>query len=80
MDKIQKALQKLSAKEREAIKDILVKLKGNQLSGLNVQRLQGHNGIFRIRKGNIRIIYLQEGTRNKILDLGRRSEKTYRDY
>lgn len=80
MDKIKKALNKLSVKERAVIKSILMKLHEGKLLGMNIQKLQGHKDIFRIRKGNIRIIYQQKGEDILILAIERRSEKTYRNF
>jgi len=79
-DKITKALGKLSAKERGQIKSLLTKVKAGKLDGLDLKRLKGYHDIFRVRKGDIRIIYrLSDGVTN-ILAIERRSEKTYRDY
>ena len=80
MDKIKKALSKLSAKERAMIKSILVKLHEEKLFGMDIQKLQGHRDIFRIRKSKIRIIYQQKDEDITILTIERRSEKTYRDF
>lgn len=78
MDKIAKALKKLNQKERELIKEILVKLKNKQLENLDSKKLQGRNDIFRIRKGKIRIIYrLDEKGNIFILAVERRSDTTY---
>ena len=80
MDKLQKALQKLNQKERLAVKVILNKLLSGQILGLNLQKLQGHKDIFRVRKGDLRIIYRQKEAGISILAIERRSEKTYRDF
>jgi len=78
MDKIGKALQKLTAEEREIVKDILTKLKSQQFQNLNLKKLKGRNDIFRVRKGKIRIIY-QTGSISQIsiLSIERRSDTTY---
>ena len=71
MDKIKKALQKLNIKEQKVVKDILKKVLNKEIMGLNIQKLSGHNDIYRVRKGSIRIF---------IVAIERRSEKTYRDF
>lgn len=78
MDKIEKALQKLTAEERKIVKDILTKLKSQRLQNLNLKKLKGRNDIFRVRKGKIRIIY-QTGLAGQIsiLSIERRSDTTY---
>ncbi len=80
MNKLKKALAKLGAKERVIVKKILLKLLDGELFGMNIQKLQGHNDIFRIRKGDIRIIYQQNDGNISILTIERRLENTYRDF
>ncbi|MDO8601366.1 MAG: hypothetical protein Q7R46_01645 [bacterium] len=78
MDKIKKALKKFSAKEKEAVKNILNKLEKGNLLGFDIQKLSGHEDIFRVKKGSIRIIYRKtEAKKIFILAIERRSEKTY---
>jgi len=78
MDKIDKALQKLSARERSDIKDIFLKLTSQNFKELNVKKLRGKENIFRVRKGNIRFIYRLEGNKIFILSVSRRRENTYK--
>jgi len=80
MDNIQKVLKKLSTKERQLIKDLLLKLMAGDFLGLDIQKLKGYNGIFRLRKGNLRIIYKQGEKNISLLAIERRSKKTYRDF
>jgi mRNA-degrading endonuclease RelE of RelBE toxin-antitoxin system len=79
-DKISKELAKFSAKERQLVKVILLQLQQNNGQGLQITRLKGHQDIFRVRKGRLRIIYQQRATSINILAIERRSEKTYRDF
>ena len=81
MDKIHKALQKLSKKERQKIKEILQQLENKNLKDLQIKKLKEHNDVFRIRKGDNRIIYrVSETGEIFILAIERRSEKTYRNF
>ncbi len=80
MDKIEKALQRLTKKERERIKNILERISQGKLEGLHPRKLKGRNDIFRVRKGNLRVIYLQRGDEPIILAIERRAEKTYRHF
>ena len=81
MDKIEKALRMINAKEKEIIKDILDKLREDNILGFGVQKLRGHKDIFRAKKGNIRIIYRKiEARKIFVLAIERRSEKTYRNF
>jgi len=77
MDAIEKALKKLNAKERERVKELLEKLALGTLQGLDIKKLQGRDDIFRIRKGNIRIVYRKVGSVFSILLIERRSEQAY---
>jgi mRNA-degrading endonuclease RelE of RelBE toxin-antitoxin system len=79
MDKISKALSRLTAKERLAVKIILEKIQKDNLDGLDIKKLKEYNDIFRIRKGKIRIICRKNETGEiYILAIERRSEKTYK--
>jgi len=60
MDKIKKALQKLSVKERGVIKSILLKLQENNFQGLDLVKLKGDLNIFRVGQGKLRIIFFKK--------------------
>lgn len=77
MDPVEKAIRKLSAKERERIRDILRKLNANDLSGLDIKKLKDRSDIFRVRKGSMRIIYRVSNGKIFVLAVERRSDKTY---
>jgi|WetSurMetagenome_2_1015567.scaffolds.fasta_scaffold667669_1 mRNA-degrading endonuclease RelE of RelBE toxin-antitoxin system len=77
MDKIQKALARLSDKERKSIKDVLEKLSSGKIEGLDVKKLKGRDDIYRVRKGKLRIIYHQTDKGFFILAIERRSDNTY---
>lgn len=78
MDRIEKALRKLSAKERERIKRVLVQLQKKDVRGLDIQKLKGRSDIFRVRTGDIRVIFRTAGDVVFVLAIERRSETTYR--
>ncbi|MFH1509824.1 MAG: hypothetical protein ABID67_01585 [Candidatus Nealsonbacteria bacterium] len=79
MDKIDKALKKLSLNEREKIKGILVKIKKRLFKNLDVKKLKGRNDVFRVRKGQIRIVYRANGKGDIfILTIGRRNDINYK--
>ena len=79
MDKIEKELSKLSLKEKENLKSILVKIKSGNLAGLDVKKLKGSNNLFRVRKGNMRIIYLKNDKEIILLKLEKRNDHTYKN-
>jgi len=80
MDKIEKALRKLSDQERQAIKILLSRLTAGDILGLDIQKLKGHSDIFRLRKGDLRLIYRKADRNIFLLAIERRSEKTYRNF
>lgn len=78
MDKIEKALKKLTPKEREIVKKILTNLQNQQLQNLDLKKLKGHDNIFRVRHGKIRIIYrVDQSGAIFVLAVERRSDTTY---
>ena len=79
VDKIQKALDKFSEKEKKIIKNLLQKIKIGKVIGLDIKKLKGYGNIFRIRKGKIRIIYRIEDGQIFVLAVERRNEGTYKD-
>jgi len=79
MDKIEKALKKLTEKERASVKSILLRLKRGNLLGLDIKKLKGREDIFRARRGDIRIIYqLRSSGAIFILTIEHRSDTTYK--
>ncbi|MFY9492928.1 MAG: type II toxin-antitoxin system RelE/ParE family toxin [Minisyncoccia bacterium] len=78
MDKISKALQKLSAGEREKVRLVLTVLKSGETASLDIKKLKGRSDIFRVRKGKVRIIYkIAENRVVFILAIERRNDNTY---
>ena len=80
VDKIQKALNKLSNKEKRQLKPILRDIEENRLTDTryNIKKLAGRNDIYRIRKGQLRIIYRRdESGETYLLAIERRSDTTY---
>ena len=78
MDKVERALQKLTVKEREWVKQLLVKLQSGRTDSLDIKKLKGRDDIFRARKGKIRIIYRNDRSGFFILLIERRNETTYK--
>ncbi len=80
MEKILKFLRKLNSKELESVERAIFAIKQNKLQGYNIKKLTGYFDIYRVKVHDIRIIFRKDEDRVDILDVGRRSEKTYRDY
>ncbi|HEX9721705.1 MAG TPA: hypothetical protein VGA53_00385 [Candidatus Paceibacterota bacterium] len=79
MDKISKALKKLSAKERKAVELLLRNIQKGTLESMDIKKLKDREDIFRVRKGDIRIIYQRRDEKTFILAIERRNEKTYKN-
>ena len=78
MDKIKKALNKLSSKERQQLKKILSQINNRDFQDLDLKKLKGKDDVFRIRKGNMRIIFHKLNNSIKVLSMERRNSKTYK--
>ncbi len=78
MNKIEKALKKLSASERQVFKKMLISIQSGKLSNLDIKKLKGRTDIYRVRKGRMRIIFQKIADDDyRILTLERKSENTY---
>ena len=78
VDRVTKALRKLSAKERKNIKQIIRQMKSGDKKGLDIKKLKGNAAIYRVRKADLRIIYQVSRQGDvSILAIERRSDKTY---
>jgi mRNA-degrading endonuclease RelE of RelBE toxin-antitoxin system len=78
-DKIKKVLAKLSAKDREIVKLLILRIKLNDTIGLNISQLKGHTDLYRVKKGRLRIVYRKNKKEFKIIKIDLRNEKTYKD-
>ena len=78
MDKIEKLLATLSIKERARIKDTLQAIRKWNVQNLDIKRLRGREDVFRVRKGDIRIIFRKTNKEITILAVERRSDQTYK--
>lgn len=78
MNKIQKFLKKLSLRERIEIEKILNLIYHQKFQGLDIKKLKGRNDIYRVRKGQLRIIFLiLEKGNIYLIDISKRNDTTY---
>ncbi len=80
MDKAKKFLRKLSSAEQGEIDGILLKIEHGEIRGLDVKKLKGHKNLFRVRKGDVRIIFSQEERSFNVLFIGRRGDSKYEQF
>ena len=76
MNKIEKLLLKLSKREVAIVKDLLSKINAGNYKNLDIKKLKGNKNLFRVRKGDIRIIFSAESG-IRILSVSRRNDTTY---
>ncbi len=80
MNKIEKFLRRLTASERKVIEECVKKILLRELSGLDVKKLKGGKGAYRVRLGSIRIIFTEDqGGVRRIIVIERRGDSTYRN-
>lgn len=80
MDKIKKALAKLPKEYKTAFDYLIVRLLARNYSGLDIVHLKGQKNVFRVRHGKLRIIFKIDDDKLLVLQVGLRSEKTYRNF
>ncbi len=80
MDRIRKLLRTLTAKEEQLLKALLLQIAERNMKGYDVKKIKGQSHVYRVRQGDFRVIYEDDGVHISILSVGRRSNNTYRDY
>lgn len=80
MDKITKFLKRLTPKERDRITGVVMSIIAGKTTGFDCKKMKGHANIFRIRVGDIRIVYLELNEERHIILIERRNGNTYRDF
>lgn len=78
MPSLQKLLSKFSKEERELIESLIKAIISLRWRGLDIKKLKGYQDIFRVRKGDIRIIFAKDKKDIFILSIDRRREDTYK--
>jgi mRNA-degrading endonuclease RelE of RelBE toxin-antitoxin system len=77
MDRVKKFLKQLSTKERTAIEQLISKICARNWESLDIKRLVGYSDMYRARKGEIRVIFLDTREGVQIVSVSRRSDTTY---
>ena len=80
MDKLSKALKKLTQKERAHIARALTLLQRGDVGRLDIKKLKGVRDIYRVRVGKLRIVFIYDMSEIRVLTISRRNEDTYRDF
>ncbi len=77
MDKAKKFLRKLSWAKQDQIDEIVSKITTGKTQHLDIKKLKGHKNTFRVRVGDIRIIFSEEKGKTHILFIGKRGDSKY---
>lgn len=80
MDRNQKFLKRLNNKEFTVVEKVLQKILIRDTAGLDIKKLSGYRDVYRVRIGNIRIIFIDTGDHSEVLEISRGSEQTYKDF
>lgn len=78
MPSLAKLLSKFSKKERSVLEFFIEKIISLNWRGLNIKKLKGHQDVFRVRKGDLRIIFAKNGENISLIAILRRKENTYK--
>lgn len=78
MPNLKKLLSKLDKEEREITESLIEKIISLNWRKLDIKKLKGHQNIFRVRKGKIRIIFAKDKKDIFILAIERRRESAYK--
>jgi len=76
-DRITKSLDKMSAKERKRLEAVIRLIELGRLDGMDIKKLKGQKDIYRVRKGDMRIIFVKTDFETYILAVERRTDTTY---
>lgn len=76
---VAKFLHKLDSGRREVVLEILARIHGGDLQGLDCRKLKGFDHQYRVRVGDIRILFFRDANkRPMVFDIGFRNDTTYR--
>jgi mRNA-degrading endonuclease RelE of RelBE toxin-antitoxin system len=65
-DHIARFVRRLTPKQRRVIEELILRIGLGELNGLDVKKLVGERELYRVRKGNIRIVF---GAGREIIDI-----------
>lgn len=78
MGKLQKMLRRIPKKDLPRIRDVLQQIYAKKFVELDRKKLVGYEHIYRIRVGNYRIVYFDDGENIWLKAIQKRDESTYK--
>ncbi len=80
MDKISKFLKSLSSSKEKKINRLVDDIIKNNLDNLDCKKLRGMINIYRVRSGNIRVLFQKtKSEENVIISIENKKESTYKN-
>jgi mRNA-degrading endonuclease RelE of RelBE toxin-antitoxin system len=82
MDRNKKFLKSLSPLEFKIISEVMLLLYTNNIATLDIKKLKGFKALYRVRVGNMRIIFTKEKATGQLIinEIARRTDNTYKNY
>ena len=80
MNKLDKFLLLVAPRTRLLIEKVIILVLSNNLSALDIKKLEGSKKNYRVRIGNVRIIFEKTKDGNNLLDISYRNDNTYRNF
>ncbi len=78
MQRIERFIGRLDRKRRASVGEIVARIVADDLSSLDVKKLKGSRPLYRVRVGDIRIIFEKGKSGSAILAIEWRSDTTYK--
>jgi mRNA-degrading endonuclease RelE of RelBE toxin-antitoxin system len=80
VDRMSKNLAKFPRDDRTSLLALMKRIEKNDLEGLQIKKLSGHENAYRVKKGDFRIIFSKRTSQeNVLIAVERRSESTYKE-
>ncbi len=78
MPNLKKLLSQFNKNERSALGFLIEKILSKNWHNLDIKKLKGHQDVFRLRRGNLRIIFIEDKNETRVISIECRNEKTYK--
>ncbi|MCX6738671.1 MAG: hypothetical protein NT098_01300 [Candidatus Parcubacteria bacterium] len=79
MERIDKILRILQTNERARVMVCVEKILANDVSLLDIKKLKGQKDFYRVRTGDLRIIFIKKDNDIRLVAIERKGNNTYRD-
>lgn len=80
MERIDKILRALRQNERERVMFCVEKILIGDTSALDIKKLKGQEYFYRVRAGDLRIIFTKKESEVRIVSIDRKNDNTYQKF